>query len=209
MIFSRLRYFTYRLLSKKPFNGKAGYNNTLIAGENLSVLKHRLKHNHPVSLSSEAVLATPHLALGESINEVVSRFGRPAHISTHKTGGVRHDIVLYKRIIRGLKSRVVYNFINESVASVSFQISVATPQQLQNVNEFIAETYLKDPFPKDNQFSVIDSKGNKLDYNYAFDVKLTFINNDAEIIQNINAALYQNRYSHEKYIDSTKFQLSM
>jgi hypothetical protein len=209
MIFSRLRYFMYRILSKKPFNGKAGYNTTLIAGENLAVLKHRLKHNHPIALGSEATLATHHLALGDSINEIIQKFGRPAYVSTHKTGGVRHDIVLYKRIMRGLKSRVVYNFINDSVASVSFQISVATPQQLQNVNAFISETYLKDPFPGENQFSVIDGKGNKLDYNYAFDVKLTFINNDAEIIQNINAALYQNRYSHEKYVDSTKFQLSM
>jgi hypothetical protein len=209
MIFSRLRYFTYRLLSKRPFNAKANYHNTLVAGENLSVLKHRLKYNHAISLHSDRALATNHLALGDSLNEIIVKFGRPAFASTHKTGGVRHDVVLYKRIIRGLKSRVVYNFINGNVASVSFQISVATPQQLQNVNEFVATTYLKDPFPGDNQFSVTDSKGNKLDYNYAFDVKLTFINNDAEIIQNINSALYQNRYSHEKYVDSTKFQLSM
>jgi hypothetical protein len=209
MIFSRLRYFTYRLLSKRPFNAKANYNNSLVAGENLSVLKHRLKHIHQTALHSDTVLATHHLALGEELDQIITKFGRPAHVSTHKTGGVCHDVVLYKRIIRGLKSRVIYNFINGSVASVSFQISVATPQQLQNVNEFIASTYLKDPFPGENQFSVTDSKGNKLDYNYAFDVRLTFINNDAEIIQNINAALYQNRYSHEKYVDSTKFQLSM
>lgn len=209
MIFSRLRYFTYRLLSKKLFSGKASYNSSIIAGENLSVLKHRLKNNHQVELHSETILATRHLSFGDSIYEIIQKFGKPAYINTNKTGAIYHDVLLYKRIIRGLKSRVIYNFINGNVASVAFQISVSTPQQLQNVNEFVAATYLNAPFPGDNQFSVIDSKGNKLEYNYAFDVKLTFINNDPEIIQNINAALYQNKYTHEKHVDSTKFQLSM
>jgi hypothetical protein len=210
MIFSRLRYFTYRLLSKKPFNGKAGYNSNLVAGENLSVLKQRLKQNHKLALHSSNKLATDHLALGDSLLQIIKDYGRPSYVQTHKTGGVTHDVILYKRIIKGLKSRVIYNFINDAVASVTFQISVGTPQQLSNVNQFIANTYLdSEAFPSENQFTVLDNKGNKLDYNYTFDVKLTFINNDPEIIQNINAALYQNRYSHERYVDSTKFQLSM
>jgi hypothetical protein len=209
MIFSRLRYFAFRLLSKRPFSSKANYNGNLIAGENLSILKQRLKNNHPTELQSTAFLATEHLDLGNSLMDIIRRYGKPAYINTHKTGAVKHDVVLYKRIIRGFKVRVIYNFINEHPASVTFQISVATQQQLQSINDFVASTYLQGKFPEESQFSVIDSKGNKLDYNYAFDVKLTFINNDAEVIQNINSALYQHRYSHERYAPSNKFELSM
>jgi hypothetical protein len=196
------------MLSKRPFSTKANYNSNLVAGENLSVLKQRLKNNNQTEFQSSASLATEHLSLGDSLFEIIRNYGRPAYINTYKTGGIRHDVVLYKRIIRGLKSRVIYNFINSDVASITFQISVATLKQLENVNEFVANTYLDGKFPAESQFCVLDSKGNKLEYNYTFDVKLTFINNDAEIIQNINSALYQNRYSHERYAH-TKFQLSM
>jgi hypothetical protein len=210
MLFSRLRYLAYALASKRHLHFGSHYASSLMTGETLQVLKNRLKHNEPLEKITESNLDTTHLNIGNSLLEVLGRYKKPKMLNRQKVGGIKHDLLLYKRFINGLKSRVLYNFVNENIASVTFQISLSIPQHLAVINQFIANNYLDGEFPENsNHFAIVDAKGNKLIYEYAFDVKLTYVNNNAEIIQNVNVALYHDRYSSEKYIDSSKFQLSI
>lgn len=210
MLINRLTYITYLVLSKKPFNWKSKNHNTLLLEETLPTLKSRLKFNSACEVKTNAKLDTAHLETATSLSEVLNQYKKPSVIHLHKTAGIKHHRVLYKRTIHGTASKVLYNFINEQIASVSFHIHIASPKHLSSVNQHIADNYLNGRFPKGNtQFTITDAKGNKLMYEHADQVKLIYINNNPEINQNINVALYHDRYSNEKYIDSTKFQLSL
>ncbi|MES2560535.1 MAG: hypothetical protein V4590_12385 [Bacteroidota bacterium] len=210
MLLNRLTYLSYLLLSKKPFNWKTKRNSTFLNEETLPTLKSRLKFNSAFEVKTTVRLETSHLDAAITLFDILNQYKKPSLLRRYKTAGIKHDRILYKRMVLGLKSNVLYNFINEQMASVTFHISINDPQQLSLVNRHIAKNYLDGKFPKGNsQFTITDCKGNKLMYESGNDVKLIYINNNPEINQNINAALYHDRYSNEKYIDSTKFQLSL
>jgi hypothetical protein len=209
MILTPFRYFAYKLLSSKILNNKPNYYRSLLSNETLPSLKQRFKECHLIENIVVRDLSTQHLDVGQTINQVLIKYGRPAFIKSTKSGGIKHDVVLYKRLINGLKSKVVYNFINKDIASVSFNIQVTDESQEKRVNSFIEETYLSNTKATLHPVHcLIDKTGNKLIYETVFDISLTFINNDPEIIQNINAAIYQEKYTNTKYSDSTKFQLT-
>lgn len=210
MSFNRLTYITYLILSKKPFNWKTRRNSIFLTDETLPTLKSRLKFNSACEVKTNVPLETGHLDAATSLLDILHKYKKPSLLCRYKTAGIKHDRVLYRRTVLGLNSPVLYNFINEQMASVTFHIHIAEPQQLLLVNTHVANNYLDGKFPKGNtQFAITDAKGNKLLYEYTDKVKLTYLNNNAEINQNINVALYHDRYSNEKYIDSTKFQLSL
>jgi hypothetical protein len=210
MSFNRLTYLTYLLLTKKPFNWKTKQNSALLYGETLSTLKSRLKLNNVFKIKTNVKLETSHLEPTNSLMEILHQYKRPSLLRTYKMAGIKHDQVLYQRIVLGINSHVLYNFINEQIASVTYHFQIAQPQHLSLVKKYITENYLEGQFPQDNtEFTITDSKANKLMYELADTVKLIYINNNPEITQNINVALYHNSYSTEKYIDSTKVQLSV
>lgn len=210
MPFNRLTYLTYLLLTKKPFNWQTKKDSALLSGETLSTLKSRLKLNNACKIKTSVKLETSHLEPANSLLEILHQYKKPLLLRTHKIAGIKHDQILYQRMALGLNSHVLYNFINEQIASVTYHFQITQPQHLLLVKKYITENYLEGQFPQDNTgFTVIDSKGNKLIYELAATVKLIYINNNPEITQNINVAMYHNSYSAERYIDSTKFQLSL
>lgn len=210
MLFNRLTYILYLMLSKKPFNWKTRLHHTFLKDETLPTLKSRLKFNSACEVKTSVKLETSHIDPNTSLLNILRAYKKPSLLRRCKMAGIKHDRVLYKRIVLGLNSHVLYNFINDQIASVSFQFLINEPNHLSLVNKHIADNYLNGEFPEGHtKFTVTDAKGNKLMYEYAETLKLIYINNNPEVKQNINVALYHDRYSNEKYIDSTKFQLSL
>ncbi len=208
MIFTPLKYLSFKLLSKFPFTAKHHYHINLLAQETLANLKKRITHSSAIETKVKVDLSTPHLKSGNSLNDVLTKYGRPAFLKSHKSSGVVHDVILYKRMIYGQKSKIVYNFINEEVASIEFHIKIESSQQYQKVSNFVKTNYL-DNGTLHNMQCLIDPQGNKLYFENTFDISLTFVNNNPEIIQNINAALFQEKYTYNRYIERSDFQLQM
>jgi hypothetical protein len=159
-----------------------------------------------------ADLSTHRLVDSENIHQVFNKYGKPNYLKSNKSGGIKHDVVLYKRMINGLKSRIIYNFVNENIASVSYTIQVVNKADEQLLDTFLKEKqvqqYKREPvksktpsLPKTSKKSPVDNPA---------EISLTFINHNPEVIQNINAAVYINKYSNSniKYVDSSKFQLT-
>lgn len=208
MIFAPLRYLSFKLLSKLPFNSKQHYHINLLAQETLVNLKKRISQSSTVESRVKVDLSTSHLKSGESLSDVLTKYGRPAFLKSHKSAGVIHDVILYKRMIQGLKSKIVYSFINEEVAAIEFHIKIESALQYEKVSNFVKKKYL-DNGALQNMHCLIDPNGNKLYFENTFDISLTFVNNNPEIIQNINAALFHEKYTYNRYAERSDFQLQM
>jgi hypothetical protein len=212
MIFTPLRYFVYKFLSSRILNRKPSHYRHILSRETLSDLKQRVKDSHLVANKVVTDLSTHKIAVSENIHQVFNKYGKPSYLKSNKSGGIVHDVVLYKRLINGLKSQVIYHFVNQNIASVSYTVQV-----LSKTDEHLLHTFLKEnttyPHPKPAR-QPKSAAGNKMAKNSPADkpkeISLTFINHNPEVIQNINAAVYINKYSNSntKYVDSSKFQLT-
>ncbi len=208
MIFAPLKYLSFKILSKLPFNSKHHYHINLLAQETLANLKKRITQSSLVESRVKVDLSTQHLKSGESLTDVLAKYGRPVFIKSHKSSGIVHDVILYKRMIQGQKSKIVYNFINGEVAAIEFHIKIESASQYEKVSNFVKKKYLENG-PLHNLQCLIDPNGNKLYFENTFDISLTFVNNNPEIIQNINAALFQEKYTYNRYTERSDFQLQM
>jgi hypothetical protein len=209
MLFTTFKYKIFRLTGFSLFNRKSSYNENILAGETLFSLKQKMKQTPEYQTVSQIDLSTNHLSIGSTIHEVYGRYGKPAHQQTIKVDGTTHDVVLYKRIMNGMKAKIIYNFVDEILASVSFHIRTETPEEKARVQLFVKSTYLiNDVLPSSHCLCVSDASGNKLIYENTFDSSLTFINNKPEVLSAINAALYQDQFSSTKQQTSTSFELS-
>ncbi|MES2779051.1 MAG: hypothetical protein V4651_04045, partial [Bacteroidota bacterium] len=135
MLLNRLTYLTYLMLSRKPFTWKRNGYNSFLTEETLHSLKSRLKYNAPHEVKTTDKLDTNHLNIGSSLLETLNLFKKPAVLYRDRTAGIKHDRVLYTKLIHGIQSRVLYSFINEEMASISFQINVDGPQHLSLINQ--------------------------------------------------------------------------
>lgn len=209
MIFTPLRYYAYKFLSSRILKGKPRYYSSLLSSETLADLKQRVKDSHLTANKVVSDLSTHKLTDSENIHQVFSKYGKPNYVKSNKSGGIVHDVVLYKRIINGLKSRVVYNFVNENIASVSYTIQVANKSDEQLLHTFLKEKQVQQ-YTKQAVKTRNLPLAKKTSADKPSEISLTFINHNPEVIQNINAAVYINKYSNSKfkYLDSSKFQLT-
>lgn len=207
--FTPLKYFYYKLVSKRKVGNKSNYVSNIIANETLTQLKLRYKNHRFEEVPSKIRIDAKNKSFDRSLFDILDEFGKPFYIHTHKTGSVKHQVLFYKSIIKGFKTRIVYNFIDYKMATISFQFTIFEYTQLEMIHAYIEETFLHQSKPKSNQFCIVDDLGNKLEYNYTFDLHLTFINNNREVIQNINSALYQHNFHPERFMHSKEFQLSV
>lgn len=212
MFFTTIKHAYYKFCSRRFLNSGAHYFQGILSGENLSNLKNRFKQFVPSDHILDQDVSTQHLLKGTALYDILNRFGRPAYIkaNTYK-GGVSHEILLYRRLIRGQKTKIIYHFINNQIASVSFKFTIANDQERERILQFVSERYLVNkPHPVSGNIEnyYMDRLGNKLIIEDTFDITLTFLNHDPEIIQNTNAALYQQRYKQDRMVQSGKFELS-
>ncbi len=208
MLFTTLKHQYYKLTMLSPFT-KKDYSSSLLTGETLAVLRQRIKAYQYKEISTSKDIIGKNLLIGQNLNQILKQNGRPTCIQSNRTSKIQHDVVLYKRIIKGIKSKVLYNLINNQIASVSFILQAHTPEELEKVNQFIISSYADEGFNDLQHLTCfVDRQGHKLIYENAFDVTLTFINNCPDVIQNINAALFQNNYSESKYSTPGRFELS-
>lgn len=212
MIFTPLRYYAYKFLSSRILNGKPRHYAKLLSSETLAELKQRVKDSHSLANKVVADLSTHRLVDSENIHQVFSKYGKPNYVKSNRSGGIVHDVVLYKRIINGLKSRIIYNFVNENIASISYTIQVVNKTDEQLLDDFLKEKqvqqYKREPVkPKT---ASLPKNAKKTTTDKPAEISLTFINHNPEVIQNINAAVYIDKYSNSniKYVDSSKFQLT-
>jgi hypothetical protein len=205
MIFTPLRYYTYKFLSSRILKSRPKHYRKLLSNETLCNLKQRLKESQSAANKVVADLSTQKIEICNTIHQVFSTYGKPTYVKTHKSGGIVHDVVLYKRVINGLKSKVVYNFVNYHIASVSYVIQVVSKNDEQRAHHF-----LKESAHASKAFKVKKPERGQNPEFKSNEISLTFVNHNPEVIQNINAAVYINKYSNSniKYVDSSKFQLT-
>jgi hypothetical protein len=183
---------------------KPQYYRNLLSGETLSELKQRVKDSHSTANKVVTELSSQQMAVSETIHQVFSKYGKPSFLKSNRSGGIIHDVVLYKRLINGLKSKVIYHFVNESVASICYTIQVTT----QN-DEQLLDHFLKGMDTGNIKQTKKVRAAKNIPYEKPKEISLTFINHNPEVIQNINAAVYIDKYSNAtKYLDSSKFQLT-
>lgn len=204
MIFTPLRYYVYKLLSSRVLKGKPQYYRNLLSGETLSDLKQKVKESNSAANKTVTDLMTHQMAVSENIHQIFTKYGKPSYLKSNRSGGIVHDVVLYKRLINGLKSKVIYHFINEHIASVSYTIQVLTKSDEQMLDQFLKGA----SEPSQKTTSAKSAKNNT--YEKPKEISLTYINHNPEVIQNINAAVYIDKYSNSnmKYLDSSKVQLT-
>lgn len=206
MIFSPLRYYVYKLLSSRILKGKPKHYRNLLLGETLSDLKQRVKDSTSAANKTVTDLSTHQMAVSENIHQVFNKYGKPAYLKSNRSGGIVHDVVLYKRLINGLKSKVIYHFVNTHIASVSYTIQVTNKNDEQLLEHFLKGIEANAIHKK----TATSKAGKNSQYETPKEISLTYINQNPEVIQNINAAVYIDKYSSSnmKYLDSSKFQLT-
>src|SRR6478752_3679093 len=99
MIFTPLRYYAYKFLSSRILNAKPRYYSKLLSSETLAELKQRVKDSHLIANKVVADLSTHRLVDSENIHQVFNKYGKPNYLKSNKSGGITHDVVLYKRMI--------------------------------------------------------------------------------------------------------------
>jgi hypothetical protein len=209
MIFTPLRYYVYKFFSSRILKGKPHYYRNLLRYETLTDLKQRIKESHTLANKVVADLSNHQLSECEHIDTVFNKFGKPDYLKSQNSGGIIHDVVLYKRLINGLQSKIIYNFINQRIASVSYTIQIITKNDEQKVDTFLKESSVAGNY---KQVKARTGKAiQKTTGHKPSEISLTFINHNPEMIQNINAAVYIDKYTHSttKYLDSSRFQLTV
>lgn len=211
MIFTTLRYKLFKLTGFKIFNLKGAYNQNILTGETLFSLKQKMKQTPDCHADEGISLSSDHLRLGSNIHDVYSRYGKPAHQRTLKLADTIHDVVLYKRIISGLKSKIIYNFVDQELISIAFHIRTAEAHDKAKIEEFVKSTYFKSvEIPSTSHACLTDAEGNKFIYENTFDCKLTFINHKPKVLRSISSALYRHQFAHSRHNNqhTSRFELS-
>lgn len=209
MLFTTFRYKLFRLTGVSLFNRKSAYNENILTGETLFSLKQKMKITPEYHVKQGVLLSTNHLPIGSTIHEVYNRYGKPAHQRMVKVGETTHDVVMYKRILNNMKAKIIYNFVNEDLISVTYHFKTVSPEEKERVLNFVKSTYLVDiEVPTSHYTCVSDAYGNKLIYENTFDSSLTFINAKPDVLRTINAALYSEQFSASKRQSSSTFELS-
>lgn len=209
MLFTTFRYKLFKLTGLRLFNLKGAYNQNILTGETLFSLKQKMKLTPDFQVTDGISLSSDHLKLGSNIHEVYERFGKPAHQRTLKLADTTHEVVLYKRIISGLRSKIIYNFVDKQLVSVSFHIRTFDPHDKLKVENFVKSTYTGNlNLESTNHSCLTDAEGNKFIFENTFDCKLTFINHKPKVLRNISAALYRHQFSHSRHQHSSRFELS-
>jgi hypothetical protein len=177
--------------------------------ETMTELRNRYRNTPDKLIHASKLIDSNSKSLNSSIFDVLKKHGLPKMIQARKTGTVLHEIMLYKRMIRGMKTRIVYQFVEHQIATIQFQFAAEADIHFAQLRNYMQELAKGTDLPTEGSFSLVDSNGNRLDYNEGFKVTLTFVNHDPDLIQNINSAVYQNRFQPSKIETQRRLELSL
>jgi hypothetical protein len=181
-------YLTYSYLLRliKPQYHK------ILKPETLDTLKSNLKHaisGQHLAIKNLQQLPQP---IHKMLNGVFMEYGKPAAIKAYKISGIKHSVALYPIDHMLQHGYVVYHFINNTIASVCY-----TTRLTKDGNTKRKMDRRKSPQHFSPETQTVDF------------VSMTYVNCDAEILQNVNAAIYQRTYVQMQDKDQPKFELSL
>ncbi|MCU0441546.1 MAG: hypothetical protein MUE96_04035 [Bacteroidia bacterium] len=204
-----LIYLFARLRCGSFFTAKNKYWESSCMNETMTELRNRYRNTPDKLIHASKLIDSNSKSLNSSIFDVLKKHGLPKMIQARKTGTVLHEIMLYKRMIRGMKTRIVYQFVEHQIATIQFQFAAEADIHFAQLRNYMQELAKGTDLPTEGSFSLVDSNGNRLDYNEGFKVTLTFVNHDPDLIQNINSAVYQNRFQPSKIETQRRLELSL
>lgn len=204
-----LIYLFARLRCGSLFTSSNKYWERSCMNETLTELRKRYRNASGSVIKASKLIDSDGKSLNSSIFDVLKKHGLPKMIHARKTGTVLHEIMLYKRIIRGMKTRIIYQFVEHQIATIEFQFTAETETHFQQLRAYLQRLVKDQDLPNEASFSLVDDNGNRLDYLESFKVSLTFVNHDSDLIQNINSAVYQNRFQPSRTEVKRKLELSL
>lgn len=209
MFFTPIKYQFYKLICHKQRVSKSKYIEHVIGNETLVQLKTKFKRSNLPEISSKILIDSQKHSFDLTLFDILNKYGKPFYLGSNKTGKIKHDVMLYKQMMHGIKTRIIYNFVNNKIATIAFQFTIFSPAQLESIQKHLSETFAAEPLPKTSHFNLRDQKGNRLEYNYTFDLGLTFYNYDPAIIHCINASMAEEKLYEEKLHQVKDFQISI
>lgn len=117
--------------------------------------------------------------LGSSRESILESWGEPAYYTTTKHL-FKHDILLYRTLVGGLKAKYELHFVNDSLFSFSLKFSYLNAHQQENLINTLGYKYLKKrPLPS-TPFKIFDQKNNMLSVERRSDLTFTYLSGDDE-----------------------------
>lgn len=106
--------------------------------------------------------AKGNIDFGSSKESVIKSWGRPSY-SAYSQHVYKHQVLLYRTMIGGLKAKYELHFLNDKLFSFSLKFSYLSIEQQETLMNAAGYKYLqhKKPVPKDS-FKIFDAKANML-----------------------------------------------
>lgn len=209
MIITPIKYQYYKLMYGKRQVEKSLNWEQIMNYQNLPQLQQKFKATNYPKLQSNVLIDSHKTSFNRSIFHILEEYGKPCCLVTKRIGTVLHEVLLYEKNIQSLKTTIIYNFIDHQLATIAFQFTVFNAYQIETIQHYLTAAFVGEKLPKTGQFSIIDSKGNRLEYQHTADLVLTYINNDPAVIQNINSGLFQANFHPERFSFQRDFQISV
>lgn len=187
----------------QAFKKSTKYYNQLLEAENFSTLYHTFHKN------SESVLEVGkeinlNQMLDASVYSIYSRFGFPTYSCKQVKNGVKYEILVYKRILNGMKTKIVYHVLNSKVATVSYRIKKSNEEQLQTLKNALAAHYNLELDQLPESFSLRDGQNRYLTFDTVYDIHIDVKlknNRVYELLKTANRIPRQEKQTTEKSVE--------
>jgi hypothetical protein len=162
-----LRYINAKLCSRYSKRHKIN-NEQYLSDDTLYALHHQF--NQTVE-ANQYVLVQDKVAslIGRSIYSVLATFGKPYCMRIEKNDAIKYEVVLYKKHIKGIKSRMTYHFINGKLVMLMYYFKKENPLQSEQILNIVSKVFGITP-ESDLLFTAIDNHNNVLEVENAIDV---------------------------------------
>jgi hypothetical protein len=198
-------YFYAMLLSKYSRRQKAN-NVQHLSNDSLYALNHQL--NQPQNDTIYVyVQDRVSLLLGRSLLYIVGKFGKPYCFRLEKKEGLRYEVMLYKKQIRGIKTRITYHFLNGELVMLNYYFKKEHTEELDRMNKVIGKLFGINVAGKDI-YSATDCNNNAIEFENTIDLRITLRTRSPQVLKLLSKTGY--KHTTKTYIKPvTNYELVM
>ena len=181
-------YFYAMLLSKYSRRQKAN-NVQHLSNDSLYALNHQL--NQPQNDTIYVyVQDRVSLLLGRSLLYIVGKFGKPYCFRLEKKEGLRYEVMLYKKQIRGIKTRITYHFLNGELVMLNYYFKKEHTEELDRMNKVIGKLFGINVAGKDI-YSATDCNNNAIEFENTIDLRITLRTRSPQVLKLLSKTGYK------------------
>jgi|GEM_PF-3458804 hypothetical protein len=199
-------YYIYAIFLSKYSSRQKANNIQHLSNDTLYALNHHL--NQPQNDSTYVyVQDRVSMLIGRSLLYIIDKFGKPYCFRTEKKEGIRYEVLLYKKQIRGLKTRITYHFLNGELVMLNYYFKKEHPEDLARMNKVIGKLFGINVSGKD-LFTATDCSNNAIEFENTIDLRITLRTRDPQVLKLISKSGY--KHSTKAYVKPvTNYELVM